>query len=105
MDDRSVATLSTKFGLDALQTYRQSAGRRTSEMVRQLKPGAVHQKVEAPRVQKVIDEGALVPEAIKIANYWSKRTIGGLLLMPPTRQKFLDLNEAMRIKQKLERVK
>jgi hypothetical protein len=32
---------------------------------------------------------------------WSKRTVAGLLPMPPTRHNFLHLNEALRIKQKL----
>jgi hypothetical protein len=50
-----------------------------------------------------MDEGALLPEAIGILQYWSKRTIAGLLLMPPTRHNFLHLNEALRIKLKLQR--
>jgi len=44
---------------------------------------------------------AMLPDAEGIVNYWSKRTIGGLLLMPPTRHCFLCLNEARRIKERL----
>jgi hypothetical protein len=101
MDDTGVATLSSQVDIDALRAYRQSVGCRTREIVR--KPGEFKQKPEASRLQKIMDEGALLPEAIGILNYWSKRTVAGLLLMPPTRHNFLHLNEALRIKRKLQR--
>jgi hypothetical protein len=99
MDHASLATLSAQIDINALRAYRQSVGNRTRKIVRQLKLEELKQKVDALRLQKVLEEGALVPEAIEILNYWSKRTITGLLLMPPTRHNFLHLNEALRIKQ------
>ncbi len=103
MDDQSVAALSAQIDLDQLRTYRQSVGRRTREIIRKLKPEELQQKAEASRLQKVMDEGALLSEAMGILNYWGKRTVAGLMLMPPTRHNFLHLNEALRIKQKLQR--
>jgi DinB superfamily len=105
MDDRSLATLSAQIDMDALRAYRLSVGRRTRDIVRNLKAEELKQKASEIRLQKVMDEGALLPEAIGILNYWSKRTIAGLLLMPPTRHNFLHLNEALRIKQRLARVR
>ena len=105
MDDRRIAALSAQMDIAALRAYRQAVGRRTREIVRKLKPEELKQKVDPSRLQKVMDECALLPEAIGILNYWSKRTIAGLLLMPPTRHNFLHLNEALRIKQKLQKVK
>jgi len=105
MDDADVATLSARIDIAALKNYRQSVGRRTREIVRKLKPEELKYKMEASHLQKIMDEGALLPEAIGVLNYWSKRTIAGLLLMPPTRHNFLHLNEALRIKQKLQRAK
>jgi hypothetical protein len=103
MDERSVAALSTQIDIDVLQAYRQAVGRRTREIIQALKPENFKQKVDGPRLQRVMDEGALLPDAIGILNYWSKRTIAGLLLMPPTRHNFLHLNEALQIKQKIRR--
>jgi hypothetical protein len=101
MDDRTVAALTAQLDLEALRSYRQAVGRRTREIVQSLKPEQFKRKAEASRLQHVLDEGALLPEAIGILNYWSKRTIAGLLLMPPTRHNFLHLNEASRIKQRI----
>ncbi len=47
-----------------------------------------------------MQEGAVTPEAREIADYWSRKTIAGLLLMPPTRHCILHLNEGMRIRGK-----
>lgn len=101
MDDTGVATLSARIDLDALQEYRQSVGRRTRQIVQHIKPEELRQKADPSRLRKVIDERALLPKAIGLFNYWSRRTVAGLLLMPPTRHNFLHLNEALRIKQKL----
>lgn len=103
MEERSVADLGAQIEVDALRNYRQAVGRRTRQIVQELKPEQRNRKVEETRLQRVMDEDALLPEAIGILHYWSKRTIAGLLLMPPTRHNFLHLNEALRIKQKLQR--
>lgn len=103
MDDREMAAFSAQVDIAALRAYRQSVGRRTRTIVKKLKPEQFKQKVDPARAQRIMDEEALLPEAVAILNYWSTRTIAGLLLMPPTRHNFLHLNEASRIKQKLQR--
>ena len=102
LDGAGVAALSAQADIDQLQAYRQSVGRRTRAIVKKLKPEELKQIAEASRLQKVMREGALLPEATGILNYWGKCTVTGLLLMPPTRHNFLHLNEALRIKQKLQ---
>ena len=105
MDDISIASLSVEIDLNALRAYRQSVGRRTREIVRKLKAEDFGEKASPARLERIMEERALLPEAAGIRDYWSKRTIAGLLLMPPTRHNFLHLNEALRIKQKLQRAK
>jgi hypothetical protein len=103
MDVDSVAYLSSILDLGALRDYRLAVGRRTRDIVQQIQPGDLPKKVDSTRLQKVLDEGAVTREAIEIVNYWGNRTIVGLLLMPPTRHNFLHLNEALRIKNKLQK--
>ncbi|MCJ7626540.1 MAG: DinB family protein [Anaerolineaceae bacterium] len=100
MDEASMAELSAAIDLEAMRAYRVAVGRRTREIVRQIEPEMFKQKVEPSRFRKVWDEGAVVEAASSIVNYWSKRNIAGLLLMPPTRHNFLHLNEAARLKQR-----
>jgi len=101
MDDASVKRLSSNLDFSALREYRSAVGKRTREIVRKIHPGSFNQKVNPARLLKVLKEGAVIEEAVEIVNYWGNRTIAGMLLMPPTRHNFLHLNEAKRIKQKL----
>ena len=101
MDAEAVTQLTEKLDLPALREYRTAVGRRTREIVKKLKAETWNQKVEPLRLQTLLNEGAVIPQAMEIIHYWGKRTVAGLLLMPPTRHNFLHLNEAMRIKIKL----
>jgi hypothetical protein len=77
----------------------------TRKIVKKLKAADFKQKVDPARIQRIWDEGAMLPGGKGIANYWANRTIAGLLLMPPTRHCFLHLNEARQIKSKVMRMK
>lgn len=97
MDREAVANLSAAIDLEQLRSYRMAVGRGTREIVRQLQPGELKQKVDPARLQRLSDEGAVVEEASGLLEYWGKRTIAGLLLMPATRHNFVHLNEARRL--------
>ena len=101
MTDASVEELSATIDIKALRAYRVAVGKRTRGIVRKLKAEDFKKKVDPEHIQKVLEEGAVIPEAMEIINYWSKKTIAGLLLMPPTRHCILHLNEAERIKKRL----
>jgi hypothetical protein len=105
MDDENVANLSASIDIKALKAYRLAVGRRTREIVKKLQAEDFKKKVDPARIQKVMEEGAVIKEAMEIINYWGSRTIAGLLLMPPSRHCILHLNEALRIKQKIEKEK
>jgi hypothetical protein len=98
MDEAGVAKLSARINIEALRSYRLAVGRRTREIVRQLQPEDLKQKVDPSRLQQVMDEGAVVEAAQGLIDYWGRRNIAGLLLMPATRHNFIHLNEALRIK-------
>lgn len=100
MESPDVADLSTVIDLSALRAYRLTVGRSTRAIVQEVDPGTFKRKVDPTRVQRIWDEGAMLPSASGIVDYWRRRTITGLLLMPPTRHCFLHLNEARRIKKR-----
>lgn len=105
MNDLSISELSANIDLQALREYRIAVARRTRQIVKKLEATDFKQKVDPCRIENVLKEGAVTPEAMEIVNYWSKKTIAGLLLMPPTRHCILHLNEAMRIKEKTRKGK
>ena len=100
MSTMEIAALSAAIDLPALRKYRAAVGCRTQEIVRGLQPQDLPRKVDARRIQRVRDEGAVLEAASGITDYWSKRTIAGLLLMPASRHILVHLNEALEIKGK-----
>ncbi|HPH97915.1 MAG TPA: DinB family protein [Anaerolineaceae bacterium] len=104
MPPDEIAALSTAIDLPALRAYRSAVGRRTRAAVQTLTPAEITQKVQPERLQRLLDEGAVVPAAQEVLAYWGGLTLAGLLLMPPTRHNFIHINESMRLKQKCRKV-
>lgn len=98
MSVEEIGKLSERIDIQAVRTYRQMVGQRTREIVSQLQADDLKAPVEPARLDKVMEQGALVEEARPILDYWSKRNIAGLLLMPATRHNLVHLNEALRLK-------
>jgi hypothetical protein len=102
MSAQAVAEFSAIINIEALRDYRLAVGQCTEAIIDGLQPGTLKHKVKASRLQQVLNEGTVLEAAREIVDYWGKRTIAGLLLMPATRHNFVHLNEAARLKAKCE---
>jgi hypothetical protein len=100
MDVADIADFSTAVDIQALRAYRVAVGRRTREIVKHLEPEDLKRKVDPARLQRVWDEGAVVQAASGIVDYWGKRDVAGLLLMPASRHLIVHLNEALKLKRR-----
>jgi hypothetical protein len=100
MDDEGLLALSAAIDLQALRDYRAAVGWRTRQIVAQLKETDIREKVDSNRIQRVLDEGAILEAARGVADYWSRRDIAGLLLMPASRHNLVHLGEALQLKQR-----
>lgn len=96
-----IATLSAEVNLSALRSYRIAVGWRTREIVSQLQPWDIKRRVESARLERIVYEGAVRTESRGLLEYWGSLTVAGLLLMPPTRHNFVHLNEAARLKRRV----
>ncbi len=97
MNEREIEAVSNLIDIQALRDYRLAVGRKTRKIIKALKAEDLKKRVEAERLGRIINEGAVVEEARWLTDYWGKKTISGLLLMPATRHNFVHLNESMRI--------
>jgi hypothetical protein len=96
-----IVKLSEAVDVEALRLYRTAVGQRTPAIVSNLTFADFKQPVDPHRLQQIMLQGVLLPEAEGILDYWSRRTLAGLLLMPATRHNLVHLNEAYTLKQKL----
>ena len=101
MAKKDVFALSASVNVGALKKYRLAVGQQTEKLVKSLKPGDLGQKVSSARLERLIPEGAVAEESRGLIDYWSRRDITGLLLMPPTRHCIVHLNEATKIKKRI----
>ncbi len=95
-----VAILSNEIDLQALRGYRAAVGQRSQEIIAGLTEEDLNRKVNPAHIRQVLEAGAIRPESSYITEYWGKRDIRGLLLMPATRHNIVHLNEAARLKKK-----
>jgi len=104
MDDADVSAFSNAVDLDALKVYRLAVGHATREAVSVLGPDDVLQKVSPARLEGLLEDGSVLPEAMGLIEYWGSLTVAGLLLMPPTRHCLVHLNEAIKVKKRCMRL-
>lgn len=100
MSEEDIAELSSKINLDALIEYRSAVGKRTRQIVSSLQKGQLKEKVAPSKIKRLFDENAVAIESKWLADYWGKKTIAGLLLMPATRHPYMHLNKCVQIKNK-----
>ncbi len=100
MTPREVTEFSEKIDIKGLRAYRLAVGQCTQKIVRSLDVQSLKRRVNAEQLQLMLDQGAVVQEARGIVEYWAKRTIAELLLMPATRHNMVHLNRAARLKQR-----
>lgn len=105
MTEEEIGRLSARIHIPSLFEYRLEVGRKTREIVSALQPGQFNLKVEAARIRKLAEHGAVRPESSWLLEYWSRKSIAGLILMPATRHIFLHLNKSLRIKQRYQKHK
>jgi hypothetical protein len=97
------AQLSAAIDLPGLRQYRMAVGQRTREIVQALSPAVLREKVQPSRIEHIWHDEAVLADGREVVEYWGSRTIAGLLLMPATRHPLVHLNEAMRIKERIQR--
>lgn len=112
MSDDAIMELSKSLRIEELLQYRSAVGTRTRQIIERLNPGDMTRKVSLKLLDKVRLEGGVTEaeESSLLLDFWGKKDVAGLLLMPPTRHVMLHLNdcckwkEAVRTKKKFFRV-
>jgi len=100
MTDRDIVTLSNDIDIKLLKAYRLAVGKNTRKIVKQLKAEDFSKPVDKNCIEKIWKDKAVLKAGKGVVDYWSKKTVTGLLLMPPTRHCMVHLNECLKLKNK-----
>jgi hypothetical protein len=87
--------LSKNIDIAMLLAYRNAVGKRTREIIKSLSPGDMEKKISADDIEKIRLEGGVTGHVDSnwLLDYWGKKDVAGLLLMPPTRHLIMHLND------------
>lgn len=104
MTDEEIIDLSSRLNMQELRQYRIAVGRKTREIITSLQPADLKGKIKADRLQRILDEGAVlnVESANWLIDFWGRKNVAGILLMPVTRHQMVHLNAAMHLKKKCQ---
>jgi len=99
--DNEIINLSKSLVLHELLNYRNEVGKRTRQIVKSLLIDAIRRKVSPQGLDKILLEGGVTKqeESIWLLNFWGKKDIAGILLMPPTRHVMLHMNDCCKWKE------
>lgn len=101
LNDDEIMELSRQLNVEKLVAYRTAVGKRTQDFVKSLSPGEMKRKVSPRGLEEIMKTGGLTNQEDShwLLDYWGKKDVAGLLLMPPTRHVLLHLNSCCRWKQ------
>jgi hypothetical protein len=106
MTNEEIVNFSSGIDLNELKNYRIAVGRRTREIISNFKPLDLKRKIEAKGLQRVLDEGGVlnVEGANWLIDFWGRKNVAGILLMPVTRHHMVHINESILLKQKCKKL-
>ncbi len=106
MTDKEMLTFSGEVDKQALRDYRDAVGRRVREVIADLKPDDLKRKFSKRQVDRILEEGGVTahPESVWLLDFWGKKNVAGILLMPITRHQMGHLNDCVKLKEKCSKI-
>lgn len=103
LSDDEIISLSKNLNIPELLNYRNEVGRRTRQIARNLTAEDMKRKVTKQGLNRIMAEGGVTQQedSIWLLDFWGKKDMAGLLLMPPTRHVMLHLNDCCKWKEKI----
>lgn len=100
LSDDDIMKLSQNINITQLLKYRNAVGRNTRRIVKNLSSIDLKRKVSSEDLDKILMCGGVTEhkDSIWLLDFWGKKDVAGILLMPPTRHMMLHLNDCCRWK-------
>lgn len=102
MSQNEILEFSKYINMQELKNYRIEVGRRTRSIIKNLSTGDMKRKFDKDRLQRILDEGAVLD--VKASNwlidFWGRKNVAGIILMPVTRHHMVHINESLNAKKK-----
>lgn len=103
MTDEEILSLSNAIDMGELSNYRKAVGARTRSIIEGLTSADLTRKVRPEGIARILEEGGVTkhPDSLWLLDFWGRKNVAGILLMPITRHQIGHLNDSMKLKKKL----
>ncbi len=98
-----IKEFSERLELKALLEYRNSVGKRTKELISQISTKDMKRKFTQSQIDRCLLEGCVTnqEDSIWLKDFWGKKTVAGIFLMPVTRHQIVHLNDCKKLIEKI----
>jgi len=103
MSDDEIIAFSESLDIAALWEYRGAVAHRSREILDALTPPDLARRFYPEQKERLTAEGCLTahPDSIWLADFWCKKDVVGILLLPLTRHQAGHLNDCLKLKKKI----
>lgn len=100
LSDDEIMELSRQINTEKLLAYWNAVGQRTRDIVKSLSTDDMKRKVSAEGLEIIKQIGGVTnqEDSLWLFDFWGKKDVAGLLLMPPTRHLIMHLNDCCKWK-------
>lgn len=102
MSEDDIIEFSKNINMEELKNYRIEVGIRTRDIVKNLSTQDMKRNFDKHRLQRILDERAVLD--VKASNwlidFWGRKNVAGIILMPMTRHQVIHINESLSAKKK-----
>ena len=95
-----IEVLNNDISIKELKEYRIKVGKSTKKIIESLTFSDMKIKTEKEQLEKIKQNGGVTndPKSIWLLDFWSRKNILGLIMMPITRHQIVHLNDCFKIK-------
>ncbi len=106
MSSDEILNFSSDINIDGLRNYRNAVGARTKQIIENMNKEDLKRRFSQKHKNKILNEGGVVehPQSIWLLDFWSKKNVAGILMMPITRHQIVHLNDCKKLKGKCNKV-
>lgn len=100
LSDDEIMELSRQLNIGKLIEYRNAVGAKTRDIVKSLSTNDIKHKVSGQGLEAIKQAGGVTAQedSLWLLDFWGKKDVAGLLLMPPTRHVIMHLNDCCKWK-------
>jgi hypothetical protein len=104
MSEKEIMEFSKDINIQELVNYRIEVGKRTRDIIESLSIEDMKRKFDKGRLQCILDQGAVldVEASNWLVDFWGRKNVAGIILMPVTRHHVVHINESLSAKKKFK---